>query len=179
MTKRLRIEPLEEADAEAFVAYRRDPGVARFQSWDPDYSPTDAARLLDAQPTTELPAEGGWLQLAIRDAAAGRLLGDVAVHTLEDEPDTYEIGVTLAPASQGAGIATEAVSRVLEHLFRDAAAHRVVAYCDSRNEPVARLLIRLGMRHESRAVEGDFYKGEWTTLDGYALLAREFSASGV
>jgi RimJ/RimL family protein N-acetyltransferase len=55
----------------------------------------------------------------------------------------------------------------------------VIAYSDSRNEPVARLLTRVGMRHDSRAVEGDFYKGEWTTLDGYALLVREFSAPGV
>jgi aminoglycoside 6'-N-acetyltransferase len=177
-TTRLRIEPLGEADVEAFLAYRQDPEVARFQSWNPGYSARDAARLLDAQPATELPAEGQWLQLAVRDAATGRLLGDVAVHTVEDQPDTYEIGVTLARTSQGGGIATEAVARVLDHLFRDARAHRVIAYCDSRNESVARLLARLGMRHESRAVEGDFSKGEWTTLDGYALLAREFRAQG-
>jgi hypothetical protein len=29
------------------------------------------------------------------------------------------------------------------------------------------------MRHESREVDADWFKGEWTTLDGYAVLARE------
>jgi aminoglycoside 6'-N-acetyltransferase len=51
-----------------------------------------------------------------------------------------------------------------------------VAYCDSRNAPVARLLRRVGMRHESQCVEADCFKGEWATLDGYAVLAREFSS---
>jgi RimJ/RimL family protein N-acetyltransferase len=89
-----------------------EPGLQR---------PKDAARLLDAQPATELPAEGQWVQLAVRDAATKRLLGAVALHTMEDQPDTYEIGITLAPTSQGGGIATEAVARVIDYLIRDAA----------------------------------------------------------
>jgi RimJ/RimL family protein N-acetyltransferase len=176
-TPRLRIEPLGPADTAGFVAYRRDPDVARFQSWEPTYSEEDAERLIEAQPEADLPAPGGWLQLAARSAGTGDLLGDVAVHTLEDQPDTYEIGVTLARSAQGSGIATEAVTRVIGHLFEEAGAYRVVAYCDSRNAPVARLLTRVGMRHESRCVEADYVKGEWTTLDGYAILAREFSPS--
>src|SRR4051794_34011518 len=83
---RLRIEPLEEADIEAFVAYRQNPDVARFQSWDATYSEQDAARLIAGQPEADLPAKGRWLQLAVRDAAMGVLLGDVAVHALTDQP---------------------------------------------------------------------------------------------
>jgi RimJ/RimL family protein N-acetyltransferase len=101
------------------------------------------------------------------------LLGDVAVHTLEEQPATYELGVTLAPASQGRGVGTEAVARVIDHLFREADAHRVMAVCDARNAAVARLLTRVGMRHEGRAVEADRFKGEWTSVDTYARLRRE------
>lgn len=171
---RLRIEPLEAGDIAAFVAYRQDPDVARFQSWDVTYSEQDGARLVAGRPEADLPEKGRWLQLAVRDAETGVLLGDVAVHTLAEQPHTYEIGVTLARASQGKGIATEAVRVVMGHLFHAAAAHRVVAYCDARNTAVARVLERVGMRHESRAVDGDWFKGEWATLDGYAVLAREF-----
>ncbi|HZK58683.1 MAG TPA: hypothetical protein VFC59_02265 [Cryobacterium sp.] len=35
------------------------------------------------------------------------------------------------------------------------------------------LLTRIGMRHEARHVDADWFTGEWTTLDEFALLARE------
>jgi RimJ/RimL family protein N-acetyltransferase len=177
-TPRLAIAPLGTADAEAFVAYRRDPAVARWQSWDADaYDHADAADLIAGQPAGPLPAPGAWLQLAIHEGdAGGPLLGDVAVHTLADQPRSYELGVTLAPAAQGRGVATEALGRVVEWLVADHDAHRVLATCDARNAPVARLLARLGFRHEGRAVEADHHKGEWTTVDTWARLGREVAA---
>lgn len=172
-TLRLEIEPLAAADVSEFVAYRQIPEVAQYQSWTTDYSLADAGRLIDGQPTSVLPAEGSWLQLAIRQAAGGPLCGDAAIHRLADQSDTYEVGVTLAPVFQGIGIGAEAVGAVLEFLFIEAEAHRIVAFCDARNESVSRLLRRVGMRQESRQVDADFFKGEWTTLDGYAILASE------
>jgi RimJ/RimL family protein N-acetyltransferase len=173
VTPRLVIEPLAESDIAEFLAYRRDPDVARFQSWTPDYAAADALRLIAGQPATVLPRPGYWLQLAMRAHDGLLLHGDVAIHRLEGQPDTFEIGVTLARQSQGMGFAIEALTAVLDFLFADGHAHRVVAFCDSRNGRVSRLLERVGMRHESRLVEGDFFKDEWTTLDGYAILATE------
>lgn len=60
---------------------------------------------------------------------------------------------------------------MLQYLFSTADAHRLIAFCDARNAPVASLLNRVGMRQESRQIEADWFKGEWTTLDGYAILA--------
>ena len=176
-TPRLSIDPLGPGDAAAFAAYRRDPDVARYQSWSPGFSDEQAEALLAAQPQQDLPEPGRWLQLALRDAETGELHGDVAIHTIADQPDTYELGMTLAAGSQGRGIASEAVRRVLGFLFADNGAHRVVAYCDARNEAVARLLRAVGMRQESRQVDADFFKDEWTTLDGYAILARDFEGA--
>jgi len=42
VTERLRLRPFERDDLEAFVAYRSDPEVARYQSWDHPYSMSDA-----------------------------------------------------------------------------------------------------------------------------------------
>jgi len=173
-TERLRIEPLAEADIDAFTAYRRDPAIARYQSWDPSYSTADAARLVAGQPTTGLPAAGDWLQLALHDAADGRLVGDVAVHRLAGQPATFEIGVTLAPAEHGRGLGGEAVTAVIDALFATHGAHRVVAECDARNDAVHALLARAGMRQESRQVDADWFKGEWTTVDGFAVLRSEW-----
>ncbi|RKR74524.1 GNAT family N-acetyltransferase [Frondihabitans australicus] len=178
-TDRLTIAPLAHTHAEAFVAYRRDPEVARYQSWGTDYSLDDATRLIDGQHDGRLPMPGHWLQLAVQDRRSAELLGDLALHRSPDQPDTFEIGMTLAPAAQHRGIAFEAVEALLEFVFEQEHAHRVTAFCDSRNAPVARLLTRLGFRHESTAVEADWFKDEWTTLEGYALLAREREAAAL
>ncbi|WP_188944436.1 GNAT family N-acetyltransferase [Nakamurella endophytica] len=171
---RLRITPLAAADVDDFVRYRQDPEVARWQSWDTDYRVADALALVAGQPVDRLPGAGEWLQLAVRPVDGGPLHGDVAVRRCAGQPDTFELGVTLARAAQGRGIAGEALRAVLDMLFHDAGAHRVVASCDARNLPVSRLLRRVGMRHESRQLEADWFKGEWTTLDGWAVLAREW-----
>jgi len=175
-TARLTIEPLAERDVDAFTGYRRDPDVGRYQSWDVDWSRADTERLVADQGDGQVPAPGRWLQLAVRETASGRLLGDLALHRLHEQRDTFEIGVTLSRSSQGRGVASEALSALLDLLVDHEHAHRVVASRDARNDPVARLLARVGFRMESRQVDADWCKGEWTTLDGYALLARERAA---
>jgi len=172
-TDRLTIEPLTARDVDAFTEYRRDPDVARYQSWGPDFSREAAERLVSGQREGRLPSPGAWLQLAVRETDSGVLLGDLALHRLDEQPDTFEVGVTLARSSHGRGIASEALTALLDFVFDRERAHRVVASCDSRNEQVARLLIRAGFRHEARQVDADWFKGEWATLDGYALLAAE------
>lgn len=176
-TPRLAISPLTTGDIPAFVAYRQDADVARWQGWDSSYNETDAAELIASQPTTELPSSGGWLQLAIRDPENGTLYGDIAIHALDESHDTFEIGVTLARSNQHRGIAREAVMRVLDHLFTSANAHRVTANCDTRNAPVAKLLTAVGMRKESTETDVEFSKGEWITLDSYAILKTELLRS--
>ncbi len=42
-TDRLLLRRFGHADLDAFVAYRSDGSVARFQSWGPSYSKADAA----------------------------------------------------------------------------------------------------------------------------------------
>jgi RimJ/RimL family protein N-acetyltransferase len=172
VTDRLLIDPLTVADAAAFAAYRSDPDVARYQSWEAPYGRDAAERALAANPAG-WPAPGGWAQLAIREA--GEVRGDVAVHAVDDPvmPGTVEVGVTLAPAAQGRGIATEALHAVVDACFAGGA-HRVFAVCDARNAPVARLLARLGLRREARLVDAEWWKGEWTTADTWAVLAGEW-----
>ena len=176
VTERLRLRPFRAADLPAFVAYRSDPAVARHQSWEPSYSMHDAERFLASQQGLELGTAGAWVQLAATDRHSGALCGDCAVHVLTSQPATAEVGVTFAPAHQGAGLAREALGAVVGELFGTYGMHRVLAEADDRNAAVHRLLERLGFRCEARLVEADWFKGEWTTLDGYAVLAREHDA---
>ena len=168
LTERLELTPLTQPDRDAFVAYRRIPEVARWQSWTPDYSKADADNLIASQPSSIESLSGRWLQIAVR--RDGTLVGDVAIHALAEQPDSYEVGVTIAPASHGSGYATEALGAVIGALFDAQGAHRVFAVTDARNEPVARLLRRLGLRHEGRNIAADWFKGEWTSVDTWAAL---------
>jgi aminoglycoside 6'-N-acetyltransferase len=172
------LRPFEAADLAALVAYRSDPDVALYQSWDPGYSTRDAERFLAEQRGLALGQRGEWVQRAIVDRAAGTLYGDCAARVDAEQPATAEIGITLARASQGNGIAAEALRALVTALFDDHGMHRVFAHADDRNESVHRLLARLGLRLEGRLVEADWFKGEWTTLHVYAVLAREWRARG-
>jgi len=166
----LQVSPLTAADVDAFVAYRRVPEVARYQSWTTDYSLGDARALVAAQSGQEFPAVGEWMQFGIR-SPEGVLLGDVAVHRLDAQPDTFELGATIAPAAQGQGLASRVLGAMASHLFETRVAHRVYAECDTRNASMKAVLARLGFRHEGTAVDADWFKGEWTTVETWALLA--------
>ena len=177
VTERLVLRLLRAEDVPAFAAYRSDPDVARYQSWDTSYSAADGERLVASQDGVELGDPGPWVQVAAIDRATGTLCGDCAVRVATDQPRTAEVGVTLAPAHQGSGLATEALSAVVTRLFERHDIHRVYAQADDRNVPVHRLLERLGFRCEARLVEADWFKGEWATLRTYAILRREWTAA--
>lgn len=174
VTERLSLRPFRADDLETFVGYRSDPEVARYQSWDRTYSMADAESFLSSQRALEFGQPGEWVQLAIVDRETGTVCGDCAVRVETDQPATAEVGVTLAPASQGKGMAAEALTAVLTELFEQRGMHRVFAQADDRNLPVRRLLERLGFRCEGCLVEADWFKGEWSTLRLYAMLDREW-----
>lgn len=178
-SSRLLIRMLSAAERDAFVAYRRVADVARHQTWTTDYSAADADALLADQPRAHLPTPGGWMQLAllVADPVDGEVLvGDVAVGVDAVQPGTYELGVTLAPAHQGQGYAQEALTTVIAWLMEVQGSHWVVMQGDPRNDAVLRLARRVGLRHEGSVLEGDWFKGEWTTLERFALLRREWEA---
>lgn len=167
LTERFSIEPLAAGDLRAFVRYRQDPAVARFQSWEPTYSETEALELVTSQAGISTPEPGDWLQLAIHDLQGGALLGDLALHAIHDEHNAYEIGFTIAGEHQGQGIAREAAARLLKSLFQEQNAISIRACTDRRNEPSINLLLSLGFKLAKSWVE--FFKGEEVTVDQYEI----------
>jgi RimJ/RimL family protein N-acetyltransferase len=169
-TERLILRRFRTADAPVLAAYRSDPEVARYQSWDAPF-PMLRAETAVANFMASDPDKPGWFQYAVE--LSGTLIGDVAVH-LHDNLRQAEIGFTLAPAYQKRGFATEAVSAVLDRLFRVQHLHKVAGECDARNKPSAALLERLGFTREGLLRQQTFIKGEWTDDLLYGLLAEEW-----
>lgn len=175
-TARLRLRPFTEADLSAFVAYRRDANVARYQEWDETFSAEDARALFDRLRGVAPGTPGAWFRFAIEKAADGALLGDCVLHVREDDPRQAEIGFTLARGYQGRGYAAEAVGALLEYAFGTLGLHRVVAITDARNAAAARLLERMGMRREGHHLQNVWFKGAWGDEFSFAILRDEWLA---
>jgi RimJ/RimL family protein N-acetyltransferase len=171
-TERLVLRRFRSDDAPALAAYRSDPEVARYQSWDTPY-PLVAAETMVAEVAGADLRAASWFQYAVAlREDIDRLIGDVGVNRSEDGRQA-QIGFTFAPAYQGHGYAAEAAGRVVDHLLRAEGLHRVYAECDARNTRSARLLERVGFRREGHLVRSTWSKGEWTDDLLYAVLAEE------
>jgi RimJ/RimL family protein N-acetyltransferase len=168
-TSRLNISPLARADAKQFSDYRSDPEIARYQSWDTPYSEAQALALIESQSGIELPPKGEWLQLAIHLRDSDAHIGDLALHTLEDDGD-FELGYTIAKAFQGQGYAREATAALIDFLIKNHGARRFIATPDSRNLPSIKLLISLGFVQKPEKSWSEFFKGEDVTVDYFELV---------
>nr|WP_257286661.1 GNAT family protein [Halanaerobium congolense] len=84
------------------------------------------------------------------------------------------MGYSLSLKYQGKGLATEAVTAVLNYLFFDLNKHRVTASVDPDNLKSINLLERLGMRKEAHFKKSVFINGKWKDDIIYAVLKEEW-----
>lgn len=175
VSERIVLRRFEPADVGIFVAYRSDPQVARYQSWDAPY-PREAGEQMIRELADEHPdTPGQWFQFAMALRSSGELIGDMASETEADDKRLAQIGFTVSPGFQGHGYATEAATLLLGYLFESRGKHRVRAECDARNLASAAVLERIGMRREGWLRESTWAKGEWTDDLLYAMLEREWA----
>lgn len=164
LTPRLHVDALRDDDAEALFACRADPAVARFQGWCP-VDVVAARDFIAAQPTP--PEASGWFQRAIRLRDTGQLIGDLGVNLPEEAEGSVEFGISIAPAHQGSGYASEAIRAMFAFVFGKLDRHRIHASVDPRNFACMVMLRALGMRQEVHHHES------WVDDVIFAMLARE------
>ena len=165
-TLRLVLRHFRATDVPLFFAYRNDPEVARWQSWEGITLEAAAGFARDFASGGPAPP-GEWFQIAVAERATDGLVGDCALKLLAEEPGGAEIGFTFAREHQGRGYAFEAVGRLVEHLFDGLGLDRVVAETDAENVRSCRLLERLGMVHVGSGTV--WFKGRLSEEHRYAL----------
>jgi RimJ/RimL family protein N-acetyltransferase len=158
-TKRLIIRRFRSDDLDSFVAYRVDPDIARFQSWD-KFTRADGIAFIAEMNLQHPDTAGEWFQFAVELKSTREMIGDCALHVFADEPTEAEIGFTLAPDSQGQGYAREAVAKLLDYAFDSLRKRRVVAITDERNLKSIAVLERLGFVRNPGGREPMEFKGE-------------------
>lgn len=174
-TARLLVRRMGEADLAAFLSYRNDPEVARYQSWQvttEEQANDFFAYLQGAEPGRP----GDSFQFAVALRGDNRLIGDVYMRPIDYDERQAEIGYTLGREWQGQGYASEAVAAVLGYAFKSIGLHRIIAVVDQRNLPSITLLERLGMRREGASLQSFFNKGAYCDEYQYAILASEWLA---
>lgn len=169
VSARLVLRPQRVSDADALNAAYGDVELMRYWSHAPHADVAETRAYL-----AERVGKGDWrtwsVTLAGDDAAIGLVAAGVK------RPGVVEIGYLIIRAHWGQGYAREAVSRVLDLLFRDEGVRRVFADTDPENDNSNRLLKALGF-----TLEGHL-RGDWETHIGvrdthlWGLLASEWIA---
>jgi RimJ/RimL family protein N-acetyltransferase len=172
-TVRLRLRRLTPSDAPAVFAYRSIPEVSRLQFWDPT-TEEEVRVSLEEMFLAEPGTPGTWLQLGITLLESGLLIGDCGIRFPSAESWQVELGITLSPAHQGRGYATEALEAVLDTCFGPLGKHRAFASVDPRNAASVALIERVGMRREAHFRESLWFKGEWADDLVFAILEGEW-----
>lgn len=173
-TTRLRLRHLVASDLSDFHAYRSDPKVTQYQSFEP-YSLEQAKAFLIENATYNYGHPGEWVQFGIEKINENRLIGDFAIKINPYFPELAEIGISIAHEEQQKGYAKEAILWLLDYLFAKKGIHRVTALTDVKNIASIQLLKSVGFRKEAHFIENVFFKGQWESEYQFALLKREWS----
>ena len=171
--ERLVVRRFQDSDLQAFLGYRNDPGVSRYQNWEALSAPR-AQALLAEQRHLEPGTPGPWFTFALALKGSNQLIGDCGLQVLLQDARQAQITISLAPVHQGIGLATEAFTTILDYAFINLDLHRVIAVVDAENAGPVRLFERVGMRREGHFVKNVWFKGRWADEYLYAVLQAEW-----
>ena len=169
-TQRLRLRQFRAEDADAMHQCFADPEAMRF--WDHRVHvrrvETERAvrRFIDCTPSY-------YRFWAVADATTDRCLGLVNYHDGHIRSKRVAIGYIIDPAHQRKGIATEAISAMLDFCFGELGLHRLQAFIHPDNTASRRLVEKLGFRCEGRLRDNLRVGAGWRDDTLYALLATD------
>ena len=172
-TPRLLLRPFRHADAPDLFAVYSDPQVFRHIPIG-DWKHVDEAHQRIARDVNMM-AEGTYVRLAVERREDARVIGEVLLFNFARESRRAEIGYALARRAWGRGYAAEALPPLVELGFRDLELNRIEAIIDPRNTASAKVLGRLGFRHEGTLREHCVVRGETSDSGLYGLLRAEWS----
>lgn len=171
-TPRLLLRRFRMEDIPAFLSYRNDEEVSRFDGMHA-MTVDEAREFIEEQSSVTAGEPDRWLQIAVEAPGSG-LVGDCGFCVDRDRVGTAEIGYRLGRDHWGKGYASEAVAGVVGWAFETLGLHRVIALIDTRNARSIALVERLGFRREAHFVENYREPHGWSDEYLYAVLEREW-----
>ncbi len=149
-TDRLRLRPIEESDADSYVALRGDSRTRVYSRSGVPVPPGQAGHeLVDACTSWRERGYGHWV---ISDADA-RFLGVIVVQQGMHNPTILEFGWIVAPDAWGQGIATEAARLAASDLLARTNATGITSYLQAANTASRQVAEKIGMRLRERGTD--------------------------
>jgi RimJ/RimL family protein N-acetyltransferase len=170
-TERLILRPPDLADAPAVQRLAGAREVALNTLMIPHPYPDGAAEEWISKQRTE-----DQINFAITVRESGELAGVMGLIVNRDHARA-EIGYWIGVPYWGRGYATEAGRAVVRHAFEDLGINRVYAEVFARNPASARVLRKLGMRHEGTHRAHIVKWGEAVDVEMYGVLRGEWNGA--
>ncbi|MEU9995308.1 GNAT family protein [Streptomyces sp. NPDC050848] len=170
------LRPLETWHAEEFAAHM-DRAREHIRPWVGRSFVTDSlegARATLLRYAERQAADGARLYGIWYD---GTLVGGVMFTSFDADSGACEVGCWLEPAGEGHGLITAACTALLDWAFLTRGLHRAAWHCRADNARSAAVAERLGMVLEGVERESWPYEGVRHDTQGWAVLARDWSAA--
>src|SRR5512143_750062 len=169
LTERLLLRDFRRADTADIVrlAGAREVAATTLRIPHP-YTEADAEQFLKMRQESRF---GHSFAITLR--STGELCGGVGLHADAVHPRA-ELGYWIGVPYWGRGYATEAARAVVDFGFRELKLSRIFAHHFAGNDASARVLQKIGMKHEGRSRQHVEKWGRLLDLENYGILRAEW-----
>jgi ribosomal-protein-alanine N-acetyltransferase len=171
-TERLILRQIIPEDAEAIFLIRGDYEVTRYNTGAAYQSREQASDLIGAM--TNAYYDGNEIRWGITLKGHNLVIGMCGYNYWIRHDCRASVGYDLARAYWGQGIMTEAIHAIICFGFEHMGLNRIEADADSRNPASARVLTKVGFRHEGLQREQFYEEGRYHDLLLFSLLRKDY-----
>lgn len=170
-TQRLILRAMTHRDWRDMFEYASNPEVTRYLLWAPHDSPEYTKRYLKQVETSY--KKGQFFDWGVEFAENGKFIGTCGIASIDTTNNTAEIGYVINPAYRGIGIATEAVSHVINFCFDELGFNRIEARYMIGNDASRRVMEKCGMNFEGIKRQGIFVRDGYVDIGICSILAAD------
>lgn len=146
----LRRFTIEDA-ADMFENWANDDDVTRFLTW-PTHSSIEVSQTVLAQWVEGYKNEKRY-QWCIELKMTGQAIGSIGVVDMKENIEAVEIGYCIGKAYWHQGITSEALSAVIDFLFREVGLNRIASHHDPNNPNSGKVMQKCGLKYEGTAIQ--------------------------
>ena len=172
-TPRLQLRAIKKQDLSDIYEYSSNPKTSQYLLWQPHKSEMETREHIDI--VLSKYKSGEFNDWAIVYKNNGKMIGTCGFTSIDEENNSVEIGYVINPEYWGMGIATEAVTRILEFAFEVLEVNRVEAKFMFGNEASLAVMKKSGMKLEGYYRDSMFVKGRYRTIGVASILRREYN----
>ena len=159
-------------DAGDIFRYASDEAVSRYVLWDPHRSVGETRSFIrDLRSRIRAGFPSSW---AVELRSSGKVIGTIGFVWYSPENRSAELGYSFSREYWNHGYATQALSAVIDCLFRSIPVNRLEAQHDVRNPASGRVMEKCGLRQEGILRNRIVNKGEYVDTALWSILRSDW-----